>query len=117
MDLSWIQIITEITTIAANIFKEAVQESLKRTLKQEFFDKKTDEAAKRLKRFTIAELKNKKKKIRFEANNTIFERIGEVIKTTEGGNVDRYQEKLQEGKKLLLKQQKLIRISVREEDG
>ena len=35
----------------------------------------------------------------------------------EKGNVEKYQKMLQDGKKLLLKQQKLIRVAYREEDG
>ena len=96
---------------------QKLQESLKSILQQEFLDKITDKAVKCLKLLAIPELKSKGKKIRFEANKTILKRIDEVNKATERGNVDRYQEKLQEGKKFPLKQQKLIRIAEEEEDG
>ena len=46
-----------------------------------------------------------------------MEKIGEAISAIEKGKIERYQEKLAEGKKIILKQQKLLRIADREEDG
>ena len=46
-----------------------------------------------------------------------MEKIGEVISAIEKGKIERYQEKLAEGKNSILKQQKLLRIADREDDG
>ena len=46
-----------------------------------------------------------------------MEKINEAISATEKGTIERCQEKLAEGKKIILKQQKLLRIADREEDG
>ena len=46
-----------------------------------------------------------------------MEKINEAISATEKGTTERCQEKLAEGKKIILKQQKLLRIADREVDG
>ena len=46
-----------------------------------------------------------------------MEKINEAISATEKGAIERCQEKLAEGKKIILKQQKLLRIADREVDG
>ena len=46
-----------------------------------------------------------------------MEKINEAISATEKGTIERCQEKLAEGKKIILKQQKLLRIADREVDG
>ena len=46
-----------------------------------------------------------------------MEKIDETISAIEKGKIESCQEKLAEGKKIILKQQKLLRIVFREEDG
>ena len=67
-------------------------------------------------KFRIQNLKNKGNKNRYKANNSIMEKIDEVISAIEKVKVERCQKKLAEGKKIILKQ-KLLRIADREEDG
>ena len=90
---------------------------MKRALPQEFCDKTTNETIKRIKSSTISEFKSKSSKIRYEANNNILEKIDDAIYAIEKGHIERCQERLKEAKALILKQQKLIRIADREEDG
>ena len=89
---------------------------MKRALPQEFLDKTTDEAVKRLRSSSITEFKAKGEKIRSEANSEILEKINQAIRSIEKANMEKCQELMRDGKKLLLKQQKLIRIADREED-
>ena len=111
------KIIAEITATAVKTIEQTERESLKRALPEDFVDKATDEAVKRMKSSTVPEFKNKGNKIRYEANNSIMEKIGEAISAIEKGKIGRCQEKLAEGKKIILKQQKLLRIADREEVG
>ena len=46
-----------------------------------------------------------------------MEKIDEAIRAIEKGKIERCKEKLAEGKNIILKQQKLLRIADREEDG
>ena len=111
------EIIAEISQNATRTIEQVVRESLKRALPQEFVDKTTDETIKRIKSSSIPDFKNKGNKIRYEANNNVLEKIDEAMNAIEKGQIERSQERLKEGKALLLKQQKLIRIADREEDG
>ena len=108
------EIIAEITANAAKKGRESLKRAL---LPEDFVDKTTDEAVKRIKSSTVPEFKNKGNKIRYEENNSIMEKIDEAISAIEKGKIERCQEKLAEGKKIILKQQKLLRIADREEDG
>ena len=56
-------------------------------------------------------------KIRFEANDKILEKINQDISSMEKGNVEKCEEMLQDGKKLLLKLLVLIQIADKEENG
>ena len=58
------EIIAEITVTAVKIIEQTVRESLERTLPEDFVEKPTDEAVKRIKSLTVPELKNKGNKIR-----------------------------------------------------
>ena len=109
--------IAEITTTAVKKIEQPVRKSLKRALPKDFLDKATDETVKRIKSSTVAEFKNKGNKIRYKVNNSIMETIDEAIIAIEKGKIERCQEKLTEGKKIILKQQKLLRIADRQEDG
>ena len=111
------EIIVEITATAVNTIEQIVRESSKRTLPEDFIEKMTDEAVKRIKSSTVPEFKNKGNKIRYKASNSIMEKIDEAISAIEKNEIERCQEKLAEGKKIILKQQKLLRIADREEDG
>ena len=111
------EIIAEITATAVKTIEPTVRESLKRTLLEDFVCKTTDGAVKRIKSSTVPEFENKENKIRFEANNSIMEKIEEAISTIEKCKIERCQEMLAEGKKIIHKQQKLLRIADREEDG
>ena len=53
------KIIAEITATAVKTIEQTVRESLKRALPEDFVDKTTDEAVKRMKRSTVPEFKNK----------------------------------------------------------
>ena len=97
------EIIAEITPTAVKTIEQTVRESLKRTLPEDFVEKTTDEAVKRIKSSTVPEFKNKGNKIRYEANNSIMEKIDEAISAIEKGKIERCQEKLAEGKKIILK--------------
>ena len=90
--------------------ENTIKQSLKRALTQEFLEKTTDEAVKRLRSSIIPEFKAEVSKICFEANNEILEKINQAISSTENGTVEKFQETLENGKKL-------IRITDREEDG
>ena len=65
----------------------------------------------------VPEFRNKGNKIRYEANKSIMEKINEAVSAIEKGKIKRCQQKLAEGKKIILKQQKLLRIADREKDG
>ena len=69
-----------------------------------------EEAAKRLRSLCIPEFKAKCNKIHFEANNEILGNVNQVISSIEKGNVEKCQDMLQNGKKL-------IGIADREEGG
>ena len=73
------EIIAEISSTATKTIEQAVRDSLKRALPQEFLDKTTDETIKRIKSSTIPEFKSKSNKIRYEANNNILEKIDDAI--------------------------------------
>ena len=90
------------------IAEQAVRDSLKRALHQESLDKTTDETIKRIKSSTFTEFKSKGNKIRYEANNNILEKIDDATNAIEKGHIERCQERLKEGKVLILKQQKLM---------
>ena len=111
------EIIAEISATTTKTVDQAVRDSLKRALPQEFLDKTTDETIKRIKSSTIPEFKSKSNKIRYEPNNNILEKIDDAMNAIEKGHIERCQERLKEGKALILKQQKLIRKGDREEDG
>ena len=97
------EIVAEITATTVKTIEQTVRESLKRALPEDFVDKTTDEAVKRMKSSTVPEFKNKGNKIRYESNNSIMEKIGEAISAIE--KIERW------------KQQKLLRIADREEEG
>ena len=80
-------------------------------LPQEYLDKTTDETTKRIKSSTIPEFKSKDNKICYEVNSNILEKNYDAINSIEKGHIKRCQEKLKEGKAIL------IRIAYREEDG
>ena len=104
------EIIAEIRSTATKTTEQAVRDSLKRSLPQEFFDKTTDETIKRINSSTIPEFKCKSNKICYKANNNILQKIDDAIIFIEKEHIERCQEKLKEGKAFILKQQKLIRI-------
>ena len=110
------EIIAEISSTATKNIEQAVRDTLERALPQEFPDKTTDETMKRIKRSTSL-FKSKDNKTRYEANNNILEKIDDAINSIEKGHIEICQEKLTEGKALILKQQKIIRIADREENG
>ena len=64
------EIIAEITITAVKTIEQAVRESLKRTIPEDFVNKTTDEAVKRFKSSTVPEFNNKRNKIRYEANSS-----------------------------------------------
>ena len=112
------EIIAKISSTATKTTEQAVRDSLKKALPQECLDKTTNnKTIKRIKSSTIPEFKSKGTKIRYEANNSVLEKIDDAVNSIEKGHTERCQEKLKEGKAVFLKQQKLIRIAVREEDG
>ena len=78
-----------------------MQESFKRALPDDFVDKTTDEAVKRIRSLTVPEFENKGNKIRYEPNNSIMEKIDEAIRAIEKGKIERCQERLVEGKKII----------------
>ena len=88
------EIIAEITPTAVKTIEQTTWESLKRVLREDFVDKTTGKAVKRIKSSTVSEFQNKGNKIRYEANNSIMEKIDEVISTIEKGKTERYQEKV-----------------------
>ena len=109
------EIIAEISSTTTKTAEEAVRDSLKRALPKEFLDKTTDETIKWIKSSTIPEFKSKGNKIRYKANNNILKKIDDAVNAIEKGHNERCQERLKEGKALIPKLQKLIRIVDREE--
>ena len=69
------EIVAEITATAVKTIEQTIRGNLKRALPEDFVDKRTDEAVKRVKNSTVPEFKNKGNKIRYEANNSIMEKI------------------------------------------
>ena len=69
------EIIAEITATTVKTIQQTVRESSKRTRTENFFEKTTDEGVKRIKSSTVPEFKSKGNKIRYEANNSIMEKI------------------------------------------
>ena len=65
----------------------------------------------------ILDFKVKVNKIRFEANDKTLEKINQDISLMEKRNVEKCEEMLQDGKKLLLKLLILIQIADKEENG
>ena len=63
------EITAEIAPTAVKTIEQTVRESLKRALHEDFVDKTTDEAVKRMESSTVPEFKDKGNKIRYEANN------------------------------------------------
>ena len=96
------EIIAEITATTVKTIEQTVRESLKRALPEDLVDKTTVEAVKRIKSSTVPEFKNKGNKNRYEANNSIMEKIDKAS-AFKKGKIDRCQEKLAEGKKITLK--------------
>ena len=72
---------------------------------------------KRSKSSAISEFKSKGNKIRYEANSNILEKIDDAINSIQKGNINRWEQKLDEGKALILIQQKLVSRVDRKEDG
>ena len=87
------EIIGEITATAVKKIEKIVRESLKRALPGDFVNKTTDEAVKRIKISAVPEFKNKGNKMRYEANESIMEKINEAINAIEKGKIERCQEK------------------------
>ena len=110
------EIIAEIAATAVKTIEQTIRESLKKILPEDFVEKTTEEAVKRIKSSTVPEFKNKRNKIRYEANNSIMEKIDETISAIEKGEIEGCQEKSAEGKEIILKHQKLLRTADREED-
>ena len=107
----------EITATAVKTIEQIVQDSLKRALPEDFVNKTTVEAVKRIESCTVPQFKNKGNKIRYEGNKSIMEKIDETTSAIEKLKTERCQEKLTEGKKTILKQKKLLRIADRDEEG
>ena len=80
----------EITATTVKTIEQTVRESLKRALPEDFVDKTTDEAVKRIKTSTVREFKNKGNKIRYEANNSIMKKTEEEISAIEKGKIESY---------------------------
>ena len=74
----------------------------KRILPEDFVDKTIDEAVKRIKSSTVPKFKNKGKKIRHETDNSIMKKIDRAINAIEKGKIERCQDKLAKGKKIIL---------------
>ena len=83
------EFIAEISSTATKTIEQAVRDSLKRTLLQEFLHKTTGETIKWIKSSTLPEVKSKGNKIRYEANNNILEKIDDAINSIEKGRVPR----------------------------
>ena len=75
------EFIAEISSTATKTIEQAVRDSLKRALLQQFLHKTTGE--------TIKWIKSKGNKIRYEANNNILEKIDDAINSIEKGRVPR----------------------------
>ena len=73
------EFIAEISSTATKTIEQAVRDSLKRALLQEFLHKTTGETIKWIKSSTLPEVKSKDNKIRYEANNNILEKIDDAI--------------------------------------
>ena len=87
------EIIAETSSTVTNTIEEAVRDSLKRALSQEFLDKTTDETIKPIKSSTIPEFKRKGNKICYEANNKNLQKIDDAINSIEKAHIERCQKK------------------------
>ena len=97
----------------ADIQKE-VDAAIKRVLKDtDIIEATTEKVVKRSKENPVPEFRLKGNKQRFCANQEILEKIESGIDAIAKGELEDATEKLAAGKKLLLKQQKLIRIADR----
>ena len=79
------EIVAEIIATAVKKNSADRRESLKRVPPEYFAGKTTGEAVKQIKSSTVLDLKTKGNKIRYEANNSIMEKIDEAISAIEKG--------------------------------
>ena len=83
------EIIAEISSTPTNNTEQAVRDSLKRALPQEFLDKTNVGTIKLIKSSTIPESKSKGNKIRYEVNNNILEKFDDAINSIVKGHIKR----------------------------
>ena len=88
-----------------------IQEAVKRAMEKQ----KGASSSKKQKR--EHEFKSKGNKIRYEVNEDVLEKIEEGIKAIDNKEFEDAKKELNSGKELLLKQQKLIKMADREENG
>ena len=79
------EIVAEIIATAVKKNSADRRESLKRVPPEYFVGKITGEAVEQIKSSTVLDLKTKGNKIRYEANNSIMEKIDKAISAIEKG--------------------------------
>ena len=79
------EIVAEIIATAVKKNSADRRESLKRVPPEYFVGKITGEAVEQIKSSTVLDLKTKGNKIRYEANNSIMEKIDKAISEIEKG--------------------------------
>ena len=89
-----------------------LEEAIKRAMKES-----TSKLAKRQKTDETTKITGKGNKLRYEANKEILEKVQEAVDAIDQNEIAEVRKFLTEGMSLISKQQKLIRIADREEDG
>ena len=79
------EIVAEIIATAVKKNSADRRESLKRVPPEYFVGKTTGEAVEQIKSSTVLDLKTKGNKIRYEANNSIMEKVDKAISAIEKG--------------------------------
>ena len=103
-----------------NAIVEAVQQALLLSLApalKDAINNSTDIKQLKRKSRTLPEFNKKGNKLRYETNDEILEKIEESLEAIGSNRLQDAHESLTQGKNLMLKQQKLIRLADRESDG
>ena len=111
---------TVISNMQAGLVKsitDAASKSMELNLKRIFVEEYNEAVTKKLKTENIPDLKRPGNKAQFKANNEILQKIENSLEAIDSNKLKKAKECLEEGKKLVLKRQKLIKIADREDDG
>jgi len=97
--------------------KEELLREIRQPNKRELASEVSDTVAKKLKESSIPELRRSYNKDQFKHNNKVKQALLSVEEALEGGDVDKAKDEVSEGKRIIDKRQKLIKLADREDDG